>query len=65
LALVNQGLGMTYLDDKILAEQPELGIIDHLSFSTIPLTFGIYYRRDKRLSKGGYQFIRICEAFSF
>jgi hypothetical protein len=56
---------MTYLDDKILAEQPELGIIDHLSFSTIPLTFGIYYRRDKRLSKGGYQFIRICEAFSF
>ena len=65
LALVNQGLGMTYLDDKILEEQPGLGIIDHFPFSTVPLTYGIYYRRDKQLLKGGHQFIRICEAFSF
>jgi hypothetical protein len=53
------------LDDKILVEQPGFGIIDHFPFSTIPLTFGIYYRRDKQLLKGGHQFIRICEAFSF
>ena len=65
LALVNQGLGMTYLDDRILAEHPDLGILEALPFSTIPLTYGLYYRRDQQISKGGHQFIRICEDYNF
>lgn len=65
LSLVNNGLGMTYLDDRILAQFPELMIVDHFPFSTVPLTYGLYYRRDKQLSAGAHQFIRICEAFSF
>jgi len=65
LSLVNKGLGMTYLDDRILAQHPELMIVDHFPFSTVPLTYGLYYRRDKQLSAGAHQFIRICESFSF
>ena len=65
LALVHQGLGMTYLDDRILQQQPELMLLDRFAFSTIPLTYGIYYRRDKMLSAGAAQFIRTCESFSF
>ena len=65
LSLVNNGLGMTYLDDRILAQHPELMIVDHFPFSTVPLTYGLYYRRDKQLSAGAHQFIRICESFSF
>jgi DNA-binding transcriptional LysR family regulator len=65
LALVNQGLGMTYLDDRLLADQSQLQRLDHFTFSTIPLTYGLYYRRDKRLSTGGHQFIKICENYNF
>lgn len=65
LSLVNNGLGMTYLDDRILAQNPDLKIVDHYPFSTVPLTYGLYYRRDKQLSAGAHQFIRICESFSF
>lgn len=65
LALVNQGLGMAYLDERILAQNPELIVLDKLPFSTVPLTFGIYYRRDKQISAGAHQFIRICEAYDF
>ena len=65
LALVHQGLGMTYLDDRILQQQPELTLLDRYAFSTIPLTYGIYYRRDKVLSAGAAQFIKVCESFDF
>ena len=36
-----------------------------LSFSTIPLTYGIYYRRDQRLSAGAHQFIDVCQRLNF
>ena len=65
LDLVNQGLGMTYLDQRILDQHPEVAIIDQFSFSTIPLTYGIYYRRDKQISSGAHQFIKVCESFDF
>ena len=65
LALVNQGLGMAYLDDRILAEHGKLIHLSALPFSTVPLTFGIYYRRDKQISQGAHQFIKVCESFSF
>ncbi len=65
LSLVNNGMGMTYLDDRVLAQNPDLMIVDHFPFSTVPLTYGLYYRRDKQLSAGAHQFIRICESASF
>jgi DNA-binding transcriptional LysR family regulator len=65
LALVHQGLGMTYLDNGVLQQHPELTLLDRFAFSTIPLTYGIYYRRDKMLSAGAAQFIKMCESFSF
>jgi DNA-binding transcriptional LysR family regulator len=65
LALVNEKLGMTYLDDRLLKEHPNLGVMENFAFSTIPLTFGIYYRRDKQLSSGAHQFIKMCQNFDF
>ena len=65
LALVNQGLGMTYMDERILRNQTGLKVLDMVPFSNIPLTYGLYYRRGKRLSAGAHQFIKICERFSF
>ncbi len=65
LSLVNQGLGMTYLDERLLHDLPELGLLDQFSFSTIPLTYGFYYRRDQRLSAGAHQFIDVCNRFNF
>ena len=65
LALVNQGQGMAYLDDRIMADQPDLSVLSELPFSTIPLTFGIYYRRDQKISRGAHQFIKVCENFDF
>ncbi len=65
LELVQQGRGMTYLDDRLLREHADLEILDHFPFSTVPLDYGIYYRRDKQLSAGAHQFIRVCENFDF
>lgn len=64
-SLVKQGLAMTYMDERILEQNPELTHLDRFAFSTIPLTYGIYYRRDKRLSAGAWQFIETCESYEF
>ena len=65
LDLVKRGHGMTYLDHRVLQGEPKLKLLDRFSFSTIPLTFGIYYRRDKQISKGAHEFIDLCSRFSF
>ena len=63
LDLLNNGLGMTYLDERLMARHPELSHLGPFPFSTIPLTYGVYYRRDKLLSAGAHQFIAVCEEF--
>ncbi|MEL0065324.1 MAG: LysR family transcriptional regulator [Gammaproteobacteria bacterium] len=63
LELLNNGLGMTYLDQRIMDNHPELAVLGPFPFTTIPLTYGIYYRRDKLLSAGAHQFISVCENF--
>ena len=63
LDLLNNGLGMTYLDQRIMDNHPELAVLGPFPFTTIPLTYGIYYRRDKLLSAGAHQFISVCENF--
>lgn len=68
LELVRAGLGMSYLDQRLL-DKTELGrdltVPDGLEFAEIPLTFGLYHRRRKRISVGARNFIRICEQHDF
>ncbi len=66
--LVVEGRGMTYLDDRILARRDDCKNLVHLDnqvFSTIPLTFGLYHRRNKQLSSGARRFIEVCTEFEF
>ena len=65
LSLVLQGLGMTFLDARLIDGREGLTHLDQFSFSTIPLTYGVYYRRDKQLSAGAGMFIKVCENFDF
>ncbi len=64
LSLVSDGLGMSYLDRKVLESdlrsEEMVALTDHLDFARIPLTFGLYYRRGKPLSSGAEQFIEVC-----
>lgn len=68
IELVARGLGMSYLDERLLASQPrcaDLAALDSLAFANIPLTFGLYYRKKKPLGAGSKQFIDLCRAFDF
>ena len=66
--LVAQGLGMSYLDSRLATIDPafdDFVVLDSLPFATIPLTFGIYHRKRKQLSKGAMHFIDVCKQFPF
>lgn len=65
LSLLNRGLGMSYLDERIMAGQDNLVTVDQFPFSRINLTYGLYYRRDKHLSPGAARFVKVCENFDF
>lgn len=66
--LVAQGLGMSYLDSRLVASTGEchdfVGL-DAWPFSRIPLTFGIYHRKRKQLSTGALRFIDVARQFAF
>lgn len=66
--LVAQGLGMTYLDQRIRKTNARcrgLDVISSPSFAIIPLTFGIFYRSKSRLSHGAERFLVLCREFYF
>jgi DNA-binding transcriptional LysR family regulator len=69
LSLVTEGLGMSYLDQRLLAadsRSDEITVLsEHMDFARIPLTFGLYYRKNRPLSSGAEQFIKTCEQFDF
>ncbi len=68
VSLVEQGLGMGYLDQRLIRHDERCrGLIplNSLEFARIPLQFGIFYRRGKPLSMGAKRFIRVCEEFPF
>ena len=68
IALVAEGLAMSYLDDRLLKHEPRcasLTALDSLAFANIPLTFGLYYLKKKPLGAGSQQFIELCEAFDY
>lgn len=68
ISLVARGLGMTYLDQRMVAAAPQCNdfkALEFVSFAKIPLTFGLYHRKGKQLSMGANHFIEVCVAFSF
>ena len=66
--LVEQGLGMSYLDAKLIEQRTTKGHLtglDSLTFASLPMTFGLFYRKKKQLSTGAKRFIEMCENFEF
>lgn len=66
--LVAQGLGMSYLDGRIIETDPrceDFIELETLPFASIPLTFGLYHRKRKQLSTGATRFIDVCKSFDF
>ncbi|MDK1022909.1 MAG: LysR family transcriptional regulator [Gammaproteobacteria bacterium] len=68
IKLISQGMGISYLDGKLLDDHPDCAdfvALAALPFSEIPLTFGLFNRRGKHLSTGARQFIEICNDYEF
>ena len=68
IKLISQGMGISYFDCKILEQRTEckgFTQLHALPFSEIPLTFGLFSRRNSHLSAGARQFIQICKIYDF
>ncbi len=64
--MVEQGMGVTFIDRKLLQEHPACGdfqIMDDVSFGSIAKQVGLYYRAGKHLSISASNFITLCERF--
>ncbi|MDZ7783526.1 MAG: LysR family transcriptional regulator [Halioglobus sp.] len=61
--MVNEGMGVTFLDRKLLEEHPTCAafrIIDDVSFGTIDKEVGLYYRAGRSVSDSARDFIALC-----
>ncbi len=69
LSLVADGIGMSYLDQRLINAHPLAEKItplgQPLDFARIPLTFGLFYRSGREISSGAEQFIELCKSFEF
>lgn len=66
LNLVNKGLGATFVEEKILEEDPickDFIEISNLSFGKIEKEVGVYYKKNSTLSEAGQRFLKVCEEF--
>ncbi len=66
--MVIHGLGMTYLDSRLIKDNAmcaDLVALEFVSFAKIPLTFGLFHRKKKLLSVGTLKFIEQCTAMNF
>jgi len=64
--LVEQGMGVTFIDRKLLQEHPQcqgFTIMDDVSFGRIDRQVGLYFRAGKNLSDSGQNFISICQRY--
>jgi DNA-binding transcriptional LysR family regulator len=64
--MVDQGMGVTFLDRKVLQEHSSCGtfqIMDDVSFGSIDKQVGLYYRAGKTLSDSARQFIALCQEY--
>ena len=60
LALLEAGMGVTFLSDRILAELEGFRVIDRAEMATIDRQVGLYYKKQKPLSEGAKRFVAIC-----
>lgn len=61
--MVEQGMGVTFLDRKLLEEHPSCAnfrIMDDVSFGHIDKQAGLYYRAGRVLSDSAQNFIGVC-----
>jgi DNA-binding transcriptional LysR family regulator len=64
--MVEQGMGVTFIDRKLLQEHPqcrEFEIMDDVSFGRIDRQVGLYFRSGKALSEGGRNFVSLCQRY--
>ena len=61
LALAEAGRGITYLSDRILADEENMHAMTRLEAINIPRQVGIYYRKDQPLSAGAARFVALCD----
>jgi len=62
--MVAQGMGVTFLDRKLLREYPlchDFRIMDDVSFGRIDRQVGLFYRAGRNLTGSARQFISLCE----
>jgi len=66
MALVEKGLGLTFIGQKLLSDNPNYHNLTKLKkykFGEIKRTVGIYYKKGVKLSEGAQQFIEICKRY--
>ena len=64
--MVEQGMGVTYIDRKLLREHPvcaEFRIMDDVSFGRIHKQVGLYYRAGKQPSVSARNFVGLCQRY--
>jgi DNA-binding transcriptional LysR family regulator len=64
--MVEQGMGLTFLDRKMLQEHPlcrNFHTLDDVSFGSIEREVGLYYRSGQVLNQGCRRFIELCLEF--
>lgn len=64
--LVEQGLGLSFIDSKLLKEHPlcrQLALIEGLPFSSIERQVGLYYRAGRHLNPAQEAFIGLSRQF--
>lgn len=64
--MVEQGLGLSYIDSKLLKEHPlcrDFALIEGLPFTTIERQVGLYYRAGRHLGTAQEAFLTLCRDF--
>lgn len=64
--LVEQGLGVCFIDSKLLREHPlcrDFELMEGLPFSTIERQVGLYYKRERHLNAAQEGFVDLCRQF--
>jgi DNA-binding transcriptional LysR family regulator len=63
LALAEEGMGVTYLSDRLLDELGGFHAIADLDISTIDRVVGLFHKKHKALSEGAKRFLAICQRY--
>jgi DNA-binding transcriptional LysR family regulator len=66
LHMVAQGMGVTFIDRKLLEEHPrcrEFQVMDDVSYGRIDRQVGLYFRAGKTLSDSGEAFVSLCQHY--